>query len=89
MTPAVVGDLASTFGFSPSERSTRAGFGPRLMVRSFPNPATKRSCSAGSYLLMHEIMRVSPSPVISTKSSKPPSATLTANASTAALCGVS
>ena len=36
----------------------------------------KRSCSAGSCLLMHDRMRVRPSPVISTKSSKPPSAIL-------------
>ena len=31
----MVGSVASMFGFSPSARSARAGFGPRVMVRSF------------------------------------------------------
>ena len=36
MTPSVVGSVASMPGLSPSARSARAGFGPRVIVRSFP-----------------------------------------------------
>ncbi len=35
MTPSVVGSVASMPGLSPSARSARAGFGPRVIVRSF------------------------------------------------------
>jgi len=66
--PSEVGFSVVTCGSSPISRSARPGFGPRANFRALPSAATK-FCST-SMRRATFISRRSPSPVVSTRSSK-------------------
>src|SRR3989440_9666736 len=89
MMPAVVGGCAGRSGFMPSSRSARAGFGPRVILRTRPRDSRKPACSRGSCRSMQPRMRRRPSPVVRIRSSQAPPAKARANARTGAGSGAS
>src|SRR5256885_939970 len=89
MMPAVVGGCAGRSGFMPSSRSARAGFGPRVILRTRPRDSRKPACSRGSCRSMQPRIRRRPSPVVRIRSSQAPPAKARANARTGAGSGAS
>src|SRR5205823_11435765 len=89
MTPAVVGVGAGRSGFMPSSRSARAGFGPRVILRTRPRDSRKPARSGDSCRSMQPRMRGRPSPVVRMRSSQAPAAKARAKASTGAGSGAS
>ena len=82
MTPAVVGASASRSLCSPSSRSARAGFGPRVILRTAPSAARNAGSSAGSWRSRQPRRRRRPSPVSRMRSSQLPAANRRSHSST-------
>src|SRR3984893_3091131 len=67
ISPSVVGSSARRSDLSPSSRSARSGFGPRVILRAARNPSRKTGSSSNR--CAKPCNRRNPSPVNNTKSS--------------------